>query len=227
MAEHVFIRTDPAFNVVLEFLSRTVSIDTIAIAQEAELDTVQNSVTTTTWRDDYQFSRTASVCFRMAWLKACGIDEKFWPRINEDVKQNNAPRVDFKLSHGDEKFQLANDKIDTGNYYAYFDQLYHYNRIRANLHINRNNMYMPSMMVIVRQQEIIVINITVHVQRIGNQFTARTQSYVVVHRLKDPTEVRSQIVEWSQAKEKHNEECEKLIKELAKISITKKDGVTA
>ena len=84
MAEVIFLQTDPTFNLVLSAMMELRDNERLPLprttVQRAYIDRIERPVRPLyIWKRKYDFSRTASVCFRMAMLEATGIPRDLWP----------------------------------------------------------------------------------------------------------------------------------------------------
>ena len=197
MAEVILMQTDPIFNLVLSALKELRDNERLPLArttfQRAYINRIERAAPPPyTWRKLHDFSRTASVCFRMAMLEATGIPRDWWPETvstEGNTREGNMHREPDPV-----RFQLAMTEDDAKRYWSCYDQIYphyiiseRYDNTRADDSVDLN-----SMMVIFRNDfnEMIEITTTVRLQKDLPSMERReynaSVSVVCIRRVIDP-----------------------------------------
>lgn len=169
MAEVIFLQTDPNFSLVLQAMKELRDKKRLPLkkttVQRAWITRIKAAVYPEyIWDRMYDFSRTASACFRMAMLEATGIPRDWWPTAVST--KANTHRDNMGREPDPVRFHLAADKDKARTYWSHYDQLYPHYTITEKYDKTNADESVPlnSMMVIFREGFTEMIEITTTVQ---------------------------------------------------------------
>ena len=121
--DHIFTETDLSYRLAsaarVNLLRRGLLEETYRCI--VTIDRIASCQGNNRFGSEYAFSRTASVVFRMCFLRSLNINEKYWPKVSAVVKDENCRKMTVEQV-GTLGLLVASQR-DARQYYSKYDHL--------------------------------------------------------------------------------------------------------